>query len=482
MLTACGGGSGASGSGASGSGASGSGASGSGGSSATELGNAIVAQLQDSTRHEAAVGIAQKAARATPIEGSVTQVADGGSVPSVRSVQADASYADNRLTFSFTGLSRSGENDFQITSTGQTPLGMGIPEYRTHELKQTSDEGTLWVRATTDKMPPTTRQIPPGNARRIVSGDQIGLTPVAKDDAEYMRRTNQLLAADISQGHFDNNGPRLNEFLLNEVLVGTLNGVRGKFTCPPVSIGIVITSTPFLCATALREQVVFDATINKIDGVNARFADIDFTPGERTETVSDTDYLVSGTWLFVPDGDDLSGLEIGAFADAPDAELTPASYLTTASSASYRGKGAGLYLEEEVRTESGASVTDRRAGNFDADVTLDATFGDTPMISGRIENITVEAAQNMRIPDHLTLASSDISKAAGGFFTGDTSAVALKSDGINTYTYEGKWGGQFYGTEADYIGGTFGASTADNPGNENYKASFIGTFNAYKNE
>ena len=180
----------------------------------------------------------------------------------------------------------------------------------------------------------------------------------------------------------------------------------------------------------------------------------------------------------------MSGLEIGAFADAPNAELTPSSYLTTASSARYRGKGAGLYLEEEIRaeSESGDSVTDRRTGNFDADVTLDATFGSTPMISGRIENIEVEAVQNARIPDHLTLASSDISKMAGGFFTGDTSAVALKSDGINTYTYEGKWGGQFYGTEADYIGGTFGASTADNPNNENYKASFIGTFNAYKNE
>ncbi len=437
--------------------------------------SAIVAQLQDSTRHEAAVGIAQKAARATPIEGSVTQVADGGSVPSVRSVQADASYADNRLNFSFTGLSRLGQSDLETTSTGQTPLGMGIPVYRTHELNKRLPRGTLWVRATTDKMPPTTRQIPAGNTRRIVSGDQIGLTPVAKDEAEYARRTGQLIAADISQGHFDFNGPNLNKFLLNEVLVGTLNGVRGRFTCPPVSIGIVITITPFSCAALLRSQVVFDATVNKIDGVNIR-DDINFTPGEGTETVSDTDYLVSGTWLFVPDGDDLSELEIGAFADAPDAELTPASYLTTASSASYRGKGAGLYLE------SGDSVTDRRTGNFDADVTLEAAFDDTPMINGRIENITVEAVQNVRIPDYLTLASSDISKVAGGFFTGDTSAVALKSDGINTYTYEGKWGGQFYGTKADYIGGTFGASTADNPGNENYKASFIGTFNAYKNE
>ena len=461
MLTACGGGSGA---------------SGSGGSSATELGNAIVAQLQDSTRHEAAVGIAQKAARATPIEGSVTQVADGGSVPSVRSVQADASYADNRLTFSFTGLSRSGENDFQITSTGQTPLGMGIPEYRTHELKQTSDEGTLWVRATTDKMPPTTRQIPAGNTRRIVTSDEIVLAPALRNMREFNIRTGQLGVADTLQGHVGFNGPQLNKFLLDEVLVGTLNGVRGKFTCPASQIGQISLGddTPYSCALRLQAQVIADATA--IPGVvHLNAGDINFTPGERTETVSDTDYLVSGTWLFVPDGDDLSGLEIGAFADAPDAELTPASYLTTASSASYRGKGAGLYLEEEVRTESGASVTDRRAGNFDADVTLDATFGDTPMISGRIENITVEAAQNARIPNHLTLASSDISKAAGGFFTGDTSAVALKPDGINTYTYEGKWGGQFYGAAAGYIGGTFGASTADNPNNENYKASFIVT-------
>ena len=468
-LTACGGGGGSS---------AGDGSSAGGGSSA------IVAQLQDSTRHEAAVGIAQKAARATPIEGSVTQVADGGSVPSVRSVQADASYADNRLNFSFTGLSRLGQSDLETTSTGQTPLGMGIPVYRTHELNKRLPRGTLWVRATTDKMPPTTRQVPAGNTRRIVSGDQIGLAPALRNMREFGIRVGQLGTADALQRHAPLDGPQLNKFLLDEILVGTLNGVRGRFTCPATQIGQINLGddTPYNCVLRLQAQVIFDATVMS-SGVNFR-ENINFTPGEMTETVSDTDYLVSGTWLFVPDGDDLSGLEIGAFADAPDAELTPSSYLTTASPASYRGKGAGLYLEEEIRaeSESGDSVTDRRTGNFDADVILEATFGDTPIIDGRIENITVEAAQNARIPNHLTLARSNISNAAGGFFTGDTSAVALKPDGINTYTYEGKWGGQFYGTAAGYIGGTFGASTADNPNNENYKASFIGTFNAYKNE
>lgn len=94
-------------------------------------------------------------------------------------------------------------------------------------------------------------------------------------------------------------------------------------------------------------------------------------------TQADTDYLVGGVWLFVPSGAaSTRDLEIGAFSDGPDANLTPAAYLTTAATATYRGDAHGLYL--------GTGASDELGGEFQGDVSLTATFGNTPSISGSI--------------------------------------------------------------------------------------------------
>ena len=47
-----------------------------------------------------------------------------------------------------------------------------------------------------------------------------------------------------------------------------------------------------------------------------------------------------------------------------------------------------------------------------------------------------------------------------------------------TYTYAGKWGGQFYGAQAETVGGTFGASVTSNVPNE--LEYFVGAFFAEK--
>jgi len=72
----------------------------------------------------------------------------------------------------------------------------------------------------------------------------------------------------------------------------------------------------------------------------------------------------------------------------------------------------------------------------------------------------------------LSLQSATISASAGGFFTGNTHAS------VGGYTYDGKWGGQFYGSQANSDGGTFGGSTSGNP--DGYELNFIGVFGAYK--
>lgn len=189
-------------------------------------------------------------------------------------------------------------------------------------------------------------------------------------------------------------------------------------------------------------------------------------------TQSDTDYLVGGVWLFVPQGaTSTRDLEIGTFADGPDANLTPTAYLTASSTATYQGDAYGLYLGRRAdASEFG--------GGFEGNIRLTANFGGTPTISGSISDVYVSGiGENTirRLPGNpsLTLQSATIDGAsAGGFFTGNTHAA------VAGYTYSGKWGGQFYGSQAGSVGGTFGGSTSGNA--DGYEESFVGMFGAYK--
>jgi len=188
-------------------------------------------------------------------------------------------------------------------------------------------------------------------------------------------------------------------------------------------------------------------------------------------TQSDTDYLVGGVWLFVPQGaTSTRDLEVGAFADGPDANLTPAAYLSSASTATYRGDAYGLYLGR-------SADVGEYGGEFDANIRLTATFGGAPTISGSVSDVYVRDIGDTSFEalvgnPSLTLQSATISASAGGFFTGNTHTS------VAGYTYTGKWGGQFYGSQADSVGGTFGGSTSGNA--DGYEESFVGVFGAYK--
>jgi len=187
-------------------------------------------------------------------------------------------------------------------------------------------------------------------------------------------------------------------------------------------------------------------------------------------TQADTDYLVGGVWLFVPPGaTSTRDLEIGTFADGPDANLTPATYLAATSTATYRGDAYGLYL--------GSAGVGEYGGAFEGNIRLTANFGSTATVSGSISDVYVNGiGENTIRPlpgnPSLTLQSATISASAGGFFTGNTHAS------VAGYTYSGKWGGQFYGSQANSIGGTFGGSTSGNA--DGYEESFVGVFGAYK--
>ena len=185
-------------------------------------------------------------------------------------------------------------------------------------------------------------------------------------------------------------------------------------------------------------------------------------------SAANTDYLVGGVWLYFPDDSTTSGVEIGAFVDSPTTP-TPTSYLTTSSSASYDGDATGLYVG---RDDGGEFV-----GEFVGDVRLNATFGNSPSISGSVTNFAdIDVTRTIVAPidgnPTLTMAAATISQTNGGFFTGDTTGRHTVDRQVRNYS--GKWGGQFYGPTANAVGGTFGASTR----NTNYDLTFIGAFGA----
>ena len=185
-------------------------------------------------------------------------------------------------------------------------------------------------------------------------------------------------------------------------------------------------------------------------------------------SAADTDYLVGGVWLYVPDEANPTPV-IGAFMDGPDANLTPAAYLTAEKAdATYAGDATGLYLG----TDSGETFF----GEFVADVELTLDFGTSPTVSGMVSNVNeIDFARDVRTPiagnPTLRLGPASVANAAGGFFNGDTSGS--DASGLR---YTGKWGGQFYGDQAQKVGGTFGGMTDTDA----YDLSFVGTFGAQK--
>ncbi len=198
-------------------------------------------------------------------------------------------------------------------------------------------------------------------------------------------------------------------------------------------------------------------------------AEATFLPSERV-VLPDIDYLVGGTWLYVPETG--GNWEIGAFADG-SRKLEVDFPLT--GEATYTGKAFGLRLN------------DNEVSNFEGNVNLTADFGrrtgesvsDFRNGGGRIAgSITGDDLAN---PIKLNTASYDLGGANRGTFTDGTTEM---EDG-----YSGKWGGQFYGRNVanpsaagddrlknSSVSGTFGVSKG-NPIGDDFD-SYVGFFGA----
>ena len=190
--------------------------------------------------------------------------------------------------------------------------------------------------------------------------------------------------------------------------------------------------------------------------------------GSRSLSTPDADYLAGGVWLVVPDdATEVHAYVFGAFADGRDPfDQTNLQALT--GTAIYEGDATGVY--SEVAADS------TNIGYFDGDVMLTADFGDgsaNGTISGMISDFEIDgvAAED----GMLNLGQADIGSQDSGFFQG------LVTGSDTERTYEGQWGGQFFGNgETDgkpgSVAGTFGGHSTDDA------VSFVGVFGAHRQQ
>ncbi len=240
----------------------------------------------------------------------------------------------------------------------------------------------------------------------------------------------------------------------NVTLPAALNGVNGTASC---------TGCSFVYTTGQLQMTAGSMTFTPSDGSAAT----SLTAGTSTSTVTDADYLAGGVWLIAPDhAASAADYEFGAFADGND-PFMQSNLAAAMGMATYIGDATGVYSAKEAE---GTTI-----GYLDADVRLDANFGDANghgTISGSITNVEVDGDI---LAGRLELGEATIGTASSGFFR-STVAVTGNDDGRS---YTGHWGGQFFGNnEADgrpgSVAGTFGGNSTDDT------ISFVGAFGAHK--
>ena len=211
---------------------------------------------------------------------------------------------------------------------------------------------------------------------------------------------------------------------------GTYDGVPGVYRC-----------SGSRCAFELQD----DGTVMQTD------SGFDFIP-DGDVAIPDTDYLVYGAWLTVPDS--VAG-EAEAAAIAAGSDLFTGSNIEgLTGEATYEGSAAGFYADRPVDSDAAVS------GTFTATATLEADFGTASELGSLEGEITDFVRDDGAEVDWLvTLDAVTLTDDDGGFVSGSTGGFA---DGA-AWNGDGEWGIQIVGDGADVkqhpsgVVGTFGA-------------------------
>ena len=164
---------------------------------------------------------------------------------------------------------------------------------------------------------------------------------------------------------------------------------------------------------------------------------------------AETAYAQFGHWLTV-NGDDVI---VHTFASRGVGEVNAALALNVNTttlvdkSATYEGTAAGMSLHKEVDGNGAVMPGTRQSGAFTADVTLTATFGQSPELGGYINGFKGDAVD----PDwRVTLVEKALVADLATVEAGTTTASAQ----------DGEWSARGYGAEDERPTGFFGGFNA----------------------
>lgn len=185
------------------------------------------------------------------------------------------------------------------------------------------------------------------------------------------------------------------------------------------------------------------------------------------------DFLSYGYWVHKhrTDASDNFDYNVGAFVDGPKVKFTDTASLT--HSAIYQGKAEGIMAwdKTQVTRHRYFYSVNRRAINsyipsseeIYGDINLSADFSNNT-IDGAVAVYATDSDRADPRSQNRTAMVVRLEEAAikDGYFSGTADVTAkiydANSSSSHNETMSGRWGGQFYGTNAEIVAGTIGAS------------------------
>jgi hypothetical protein len=203
------------------------------------------------------------------------------------------------------------------------------------------------------------------------------------------------------------------------------------------------------------EAVLEDGTVN--DAVKKLTGSWYFTPAslmaayvknaDDTAYMAETMYAQFGHWLTEANNGDVTIMTYArSGANKSGLELTIVNTtgdVLTDTSATYTGSAAGMSLHKTF--DGNAAQTGIYSGAFTADVTLEATFGDSPMLEGTVDTFVGPATDS-----EWTVELMETAFTGATFNTGVTDATGQA----------GEWSAQGYGADGERPAGIFGGFNA----------------------
>ena len=238
-------------------------------------------------------------------------------------------------------------------------------------------------------------------------------------------------------------------------LTGRVHGKPGTFRC--TGIDCLITLDPTYTDNKLVTLAMTSTGTLVFEPGNAAISLCEDIPASCA--FDDAEYMVFGYWIQDPES------ATGSYAVLPFAEVmqpgTGSQDLPSEGEARYTGAAVGVYVES---APFGSTEIDKRQGEFEAAVSLNATFGISgSTVNGWINNFRPTPRGGSAAPRtsnwRVTLAANTTAAAAGGTMTGSATIDGLQSTG--------NWAAQFVQARTDdasaeppAVVGVFDASSA----------------------